>query len=78
MIVEDERGDPNIFDLDWEGRGDLVEPTPGLSTFEEFLHTNHEIHDGATHKTLQADLVKHIWAHRGNQPLPTAPEAPPV
>ena len=78
MIVEDERGDPNIFDLDWEGRGDLVEPTTGLSTFEEFLHMHHEIHDGATHKTLQADLVKHMWAHHGNQPLPTAPEAPPI
>ena len=48
-------------------QGELVEPTPGPATFQQYMHVYHEMHDKPTHERLQNDLVEHMWTHLGNQ-----------
>ncbi|KAM0879000.1 hypothetical protein ACQ4PT_034517 [Festuca glaucescens] len=64
MIVEVERDDL-LFDNDWEGQGELVDPQGGPASFQDILHVHHEIRDQTVHNQLQADLVEHMWAHVG-------------
>ena len=56
-----------LFDQGWEFLGELIEPTLGLATFQEYLHVRHEMRDRPTHDRLQNDLVEHMWTHLGNQ-----------
>jgi hypothetical protein len=68
MIVEEKRDD-SVYDQGWDFQGELVAPNPVPSSFQEFLHTHHEIRDRATHLALHEDLVNHIWIHAGNNPV---------
>jgi hypothetical protein len=68
MIVE-KKCDDSVYDQGWDFQGELVAPNPAPSSFQEFLHTHHEIRDRATHLTLHEDLVNHIWIHAGNNPV---------
>jgi hypothetical protein len=68
MIVEEERDD-SVYDQGWDFQSELVAPNLVLCSFQEFLHTHHEIHDRATHLVLHEDLVNHIWIHMGNNPV---------
>jgi hypothetical protein len=47
----------------------LVATNHVSSSFQEFLHTHHEIWDRATYLALLEDLVNHILIHSGNNPL---------
>jgi hypothetical protein len=68
MIIEEEHDD-SVYDQGWDFQGELVAPNPVSSSFQEFLHTNHDIRDRATHLALHEDLVNHIWIHAGSNPV---------
>jgi hypothetical protein len=76
MIVEEEHDD-SVYDHGWDFQGELVAPNPVPSSFQEFIHTHHEIRDRATHLALQEDLVNHILIHAGNNPV-TNPGNKPI
>jgi hypothetical protein len=75
MIV-DEKRDDSVYDQVWGFQGELVVANPIPSSFQEFLHTHHEIRDRATHLVLHEDLVNYIWIHAGNNPSPTLETTP--
>jgi hypothetical protein len=64
MIVEDEH-DEELHDQGWQFQGELVEPQPGPSLWDEFIAVHHEIRDRHTHNQLHADLIEHQWALAG-------------
>jgi hypothetical protein len=68
MIVEEER-DGSVYDQGWDFQDDLVAANPVPTSFQEFLHTHHEIQDRPTHLALHKDLVNHIWIHAENNPV---------
>jgi hypothetical protein len=59
MIVEEERDD-SVYDQAWDFQDELVAQNPVPFSFQEFLHTHHEIRDRATHLVLHKDLMNHI------------------
>jgi hypothetical protein len=59
MIVKFER-DIRVYDQDWEGQSELVEPWGGPAMFQGFLHRHHGIRDQTTHNQLQIDLFHHM------------------
>jgi hypothetical protein len=65
MIFQEER-DNNIYDQDSEFEGDLVEPQPGASSWEQFLHMHHTLRGWTTHDPFQADLIEHMWLQRSS------------
>ena len=67
MIVENERDDAKLFDQGWEFEGELVAPTPGLATDQQFSDVYAEMRDKPVHERLQNDLIEHMWVHLGNQ-----------
>lgn len=62
VIIEQERDDERLHYQGWQFWGELVEPQPGESTYEEFLHIHTELRDRHIHDRLQADLIEHQWA----------------
>ena len=67
MIVENERDDSRLFDQGWEFEGELVEPTPGPATHDQYSDVYAEMRDKPLHERLQNDLIEHMWIHLGNQ-----------
>jgi IMP dehydrogenase/GMP reductase len=68
MIIEDERSEDEDEDVQYEGVGQLVRPTPPkvrnrTQEFYEFLQTHHNITNRQIHTQLQQDLIKHLWQH---------------
>jgi hypothetical protein len=61
-IVEKERDD-SMFDNDWDGQGELVDPHGGLSMFQDILYMDHEICD----HTLHNHVVGACWQQRWEQ-----------
>jgi hypothetical protein len=51
MIIE-EKHDDSVYDQGWDFQGELVAVNPVPSSFQEFLHTHHEIRDRATYLAL--------------------------
>ena len=66
MIVEDERNEA-LFDQAWEFGGELVEPQPGVVSFEEFVEFRRDMRDRNLYRKLQNDLVEHMWVHLGSK-----------
>ena len=52
MIFEDERDDEKLFDQGWVFQGQLVEPIPGPSLFQQYLRVLDEMQDKLTHIQL--------------------------
>ena len=67
MIVENEWDDARIFDQGWEFECELVAPTPGPVTYEQYSDVYAEMRDKPLHERLQNDLIEHMWTHLGNQ-----------
>jgi hypothetical protein len=64
MIVEDERGSPKEFVYDTSTA--IVEPGQStLANFSQFVINNHLLHDATAHHQLRNDLIKHLWALKG-------------
>ncbi|XP_066392531.1 uncharacterized protein [Miscanthus floridulus] len=66
MIVEDERSEDEDKDVQYEGVGQLVRPTPHevhnrTREFREFLQAHHNITNRQIHTQLQQDLIEHLW-----------------
>jgi hypothetical protein len=59
MTIKEER-DENAYDQGCDFQGELVAPNLGPASFQEFLHTHHDIQDRETHNTLHKVLVNHI------------------
>jgi hypothetical protein len=56
MIAENKRDD-SIYDQCWGFQGELVEPVPGVASWEQFMYVIETLHD----------RHKHIWTFAGNQ-----------
>jgi hypothetical protein len=65
-IVEAE-WDDNIYGQGRDFQGELVDPAPGVASWDQFMHTTKTLHDRDIHDRLQTDLIEHIWALAGNQ-----------
>ncbi|KAH9456062.1 hypothetical protein Pst134EB_033427 [Puccinia striiformis f. sp. tritici] len=64
MIVEDEQGSPH--EHIYEGVSAFVEPARSESAdFSQFLRNYQALRDETAHHQLKNDLVKHLWALKG-------------
>jgi hypothetical protein len=58
MIFEDERHDGRNEHI-WDFQGELVAPSPGASSWQQYLHMNVEVTDDNISKCLHKNLIEH-------------------
>jgi hypothetical protein len=69
MTIEDERG--SNFENDYEyhqipqTQMEVTKPESANSGFDAFLLLYQSLHNIYTHKNLNNDLIKHLWAKHG-------------
>jgi hypothetical protein len=68
MIIESERENPVAADPQpYYRQGPLADVDHQIpAQFYAYLQTRQEIRDAASHEQLQADLIEHLWARKGN------------
>jgi hypothetical protein len=58
MIVEAEHNDI-IYDQSWDSQGELVDPEPGVASWDQFVHVRETLYCNIQDR-LQIDLIQHI------------------